>query len=156
MVKATQYAVSQYNSVFNYVKSLGLEKPIHIGETGWASFSGGQFGPNGTKAADEYKQALYYKLMREWTNKENMSCFYFEAFDENWKDATNPLGSENHFGLFTIDGKAKYALWSLVDKGVFKGLSRGRKTISKTYNGNKKALMKDVLVPDEKQLIMHE
>ena len=38
----------------------------------------------------------------------NMSCFYFEAFDEPWKDAHNKGGSENYFGLFTVDGKAKY------------------------------------------------
>ena len=48
-----------------------------------------------------------------------MSCFYFEAFDEKWKDAANSLGSENHFGLFNINGQAKYALWDLVDQGMF-------------------------------------
>ena len=156
MLKAKEYAISQYDSVFNYVKSLGVKKSIHIGETGWASFSGSLFGANGTKATDEYKEALYYKHMREWTNKENMSCFYFEAFDESWKDAKNPQGSENYFGLFTIEGKAKYALWDLVDKGVFKGLKRDGNSITKTYNGDKKALMKDVLVPDENKLLMHE
>ena len=65
--------------------------------------------------------------MREWTTKTGLSCFYFEAFDEIWKDAPNPKGSENHFGLFTIDGKAKYALWDLVDEGVFDGLGRNKK-----------------------------
>ena len=57
--------------------------------------------------------------MREMVEKITASCFYFEAFDEQWKDAENPMGSENHFGLFTVDGKAKYALWNSVDKGVF-------------------------------------
>jgi hypothetical protein len=47
----------------------------------------------------------------------------------------------------TVDGKAKYALWAEVDKGVFKGLSRNGNPITKTYNGDKEALMKDVLVP---------
>ena len=85
--------------------------------------------------------------MRDWTNKEGISCFYFEAFDEQWKDAANKLGSENHFGLFTLDGKAKYALWDQVDAGVFKGVTRGGKPIAKTYNGDKEKLMKDVLLP---------
>jgi hypothetical protein len=31
----------------------------------------------------------------------------------------NPLGSENHFGLFTLTGQAKYALWNLVDQDLF-------------------------------------
>jgi hypothetical protein len=85
--------------------------------------------------------------MREWTNTEGISCFYFEAFNEQWKDAHNPEGSENHFGLFTIDGKAKYPVWDLVDKGIFKGLTRNGNPITKTYDGNKDILLESVLVP---------
>ena len=151
MLRARDYAVSQYDSVANYVKSLGIKKPIHIGETGWATFSNGLYGNKGSKATDEYKEALFYRHMREWTTKTGISCFYFEAFDEIWKDAPNPGGSENHFGLFTIDGKAKYALWDLVDKGVFDGLARNKKTITKTYNGNKDSLLLEVHVPPFKK-----
>jgi len=147
MLRANEYAKFQYNSVFNYMKSLGVNKPIHIGETGWASVSNSFYGPEGSKATDEYKEALYYKLVRDWTNKAGISCFYFEAFNEQWKDAKNPEGSENHFGLFTIDGQAKYVLWDLVDKGTFEGLTRNGNPVTKTYNGDKEALMKDVLVP---------
>ncbi len=151
MLRARDYAVSQYDSVANYVKSLGIKKPIHIGETGWASFSNGLYGNKGSKATDEYKEALFYKHMREWTAKAGISCFYFEAFDEVWKDAPNPKGSENHFGLFTIDGKAKYALWDLVDEGVFDGLGRNKNSITKTYNGNKDSLLLEVHVPPFKK-----
>ena len=151
MLRARDYAVSQYDSVANYVKSLGLKKPIHIGETGWATFSNGLYGNKGSKATDEYKEALYYHHMREWSTKTGISCFYFEAFDEIWKDAPNPKGSENHFGLFTIDGKAKYALWDLVDEGVFDGLVRNKKSITKTYNGNKDSLLLEVHVPPFKK-----
>ena len=151
MLRARDYAVSQYDSVANYVNSLGIKKPIHIGETGWATFSNGLYGNKGSKATDEYKEALFYRHMREWTTKNGISCFYFEAFDEIWKDAPNPGGSENHFGLLTIDGKAKYALWDLVDKGVFDGLGRNKKTITKTYNGNKDSLLLEVHVPPFKK-----
>ena len=151
MLRARDYAVSQYDSVANYVNSLGIKKPIHIGETGWATFSNGLYGNKGSKATDEYKEALFYRHMREWTTKNGISCFYFEAFDEIWKDAPNPGGSENHFGLLTIDGKAKYALWDLVDKGVFDGLARNKKTITKTYNGNKDSLLLEVHVPPFKK-----
>ena len=151
MLRARDYAVSQYDSVANYLKSLGIKKPIHIGETGWASFSNGLYGNKGSKATDEYKEALFYWHMREWTAKAGISCFYFEAFDEVWKDAPNPKGSENHFGLFTIDGKAKYALWDLVDEGVFDGLGRNKKSITKTYNGNKDSLLLEVHVPPFKK-----
>ncbi|APD05955.1 hypothetical protein UJ101_00408 [Flavobacteriaceae bacterium UJ101] len=150
MKRAVEYAKKQYESTAQYIKSLGIEKPIHIGETGWASFSNGFYGANGSKATDEYKEGLYYHYIREWTDKNNIACFYFEAFDEIWKDAKNPGGSENHFGLFTLDGKAKYALWELVDKGVFKGLTRNGKPIVKTYNGDKESLLIDVLIPPQK------
>lgn len=147
MVRALDYAKNQFKSVYNYMKSLGINKPIHIGETGWATSCNELYGANGSKATDEYKSAKFYQLMREWTNEEKISCFYFEAFDENWKDKGNPEGSENHFGLFTIDGKAKYALWKMVDENVFSNLTRDRNIITKTYNGDEKELMKNVELP---------
>lgn len=151
MTRAVNYAIAQYQSVFKYMKGLGIEKPIHIGETGWASASNEHYGTTGSKATDEYKEGLYYTMIREWTNREGIACFYFEAFDEIWKDAANPEGSENHFGLFTIDGKAKYAIWDLVDRGVFKGLSRDGNPIVKTYGGNKAILLQQVALPPLKQ-----
>nr|WP_232827458.1 glycosyl hydrolase family 17 protein [Winogradskyella aurantiaca] len=147
MLRAKDFAVKQVDSVRSYMKSLGVDKPIHIGETGWASVSTGYYGPKGSKATDEYKQGLYYRHMREWTNSVGISCFYFEAFNEKWKDGNNPKGSENHFGLFTIEAEAKYPIWDLVDKNVFDGLTRDGNKIRKTYNGNLDSLMKEVLVP---------
>jgi len=154
MTRAIEFSKRQYDSVTNYMKSLGVNKPIHIGEAGWATVSNGHYGANGSRATDEYKQGRYYELMRDWTNKAGISCFYFEAFNEQWKDARNDQGSENHFGLFTIDGKAKYPIWNLVDKGVFNGLTRDGNPIIKTYDGNKEALLKDVLVPPTEHEIM--
>lgn len=151
MMRALNHAKSQYQSVKNYMKSIGINKPIHIGETGWASMSDGFYGNDGSKACDEYKSAKYYELMRAWTNEENITCFYFEAFDEKWKDAQNPKGSENYFGLFTIDGNAKYALWNKVDQGVFKNLKRDGNTIEKTFVGNKEELLKIVELPNNKK-----
>lgn len=151
MTRARNYAISQYQSVVKYMKGLGIQKPIHIGETGWASASNEHYGAAGSKATDEYKKGMYYNMMREWTNREGIACFYFEAFDEIWKDSANPGGSENHFGLFTLDGKAKYAIWDLVDKGVFKGLSRDGHPVVKTYDGDKAALLKEVMLPPVKQ-----
>jgi len=147
-LRAKEFAMQQYDSVANYIKSLGVNKPIHIGESGWASISNGYYGSNGSRATDEYKQGLYYNHLREWTNAAGISCFYFEAFDEQWKDAENPLGSENHFGLINLKSEAKYPLWNVVDQGVFDGLTRDGKPITKTYNGNIDELMKDVLVPE--------
>jgi exo-beta-1,3-glucanase (GH17 family) len=147
MLRAKDYAVSQYESVVKYMKSIGINKPVHIGETGWATQSNEHYGNNGAKATDEYKSAQFYKLIREWSNQEKIACFYFEAFDENWKDSGNPLGSENHFGLINLQNQAKYALWTEVENGTFKGLTRNGKPITKTYNGDEKALWLDVKTP---------
>ena len=154
MERAIAFSQNQYDSVMRYMKNLGVNKPIHIGEAGWATVSNGHYGNNGSRATDEYKQGLYHKLMRRWTNRAGISCFYFEAFNEQWKDSSNSKGSENHFGLFTIDGKAKFPIWDLVDKGIFEGLTRDGNPIKKTYNGDKDALLKDVLVPPSETEIM--
>lgn len=147
MLRARDFASAQYKAVSDYVESLGVDKPIHIGETGWATKSNGHYGPKGSKATDEYKQGLYFKHMREWTNNTGISCFYFEAFDEQWKDAGNPKGSENHFGLFTLDGQAKYPVWDLLDNGTFEGLTRNGNAIVKTFDGDLDALLNKVQTP---------
>ncbi|NOS94472.1 MAG: glycosyl hydrolase family 17 [Cyclobacteriaceae bacterium] len=147
MIRAKDFAKTQYEAVASYVKSLGVDKPIHIGETGWASISDGFYGSEGSRATDEYKQGKFYQLMREWTNAAGISCFIFEAFDEQWKDAGNPNGSENHFGLFKLNGEAKYALWKQVDQGVFKNLTRGGNPIVKTYSGDEKKLLEELMSP---------
>ncbi len=147
MKRSKEHAITQYQNTANYVKSLGIDKPIHIGETGWATVASTLYGESGSQAADEVKEKIFYEDMREWSNKEGMSLFFFEAFDEPWKDKRDALGSENHFGLFNRYGQAKYALWDEVDKGTFEGLTRNGKPITKTYNGNEEALFKDLLIP---------
>ena len=148
MARAVAYSQNQYTSVVDYVRRLDPNKPVHIGETGWASVSDGFYGPEGSRASDEYKQALFYHGMREWTQSSGISCFYFEAFDEPWKSAANPTDSENHFGLFTRDGEAKYAIWSLVEEGAFEGLTRDGHEIRPTYAGQRELLDRHVLNPE--------
>ena len=147
MTRAVAYSQNQYASVVDYVRRLDPNKPVHIGETGWASVSDGFYGPEGSRASDEYKQALFYQGMREWTQSSGISCFYFEAFDEPWKSAANPTDSENHFGLFTKDGEAKFAIWPLVEQGVFDGLTRDGHEIRPTYAGQRELLDRHVLNP---------
>ena len=145
--KSVRYAQSQYQAVVRYMQTAKAEKPVHIGETGWATYSNEQYGASGSCATDEYKSGKYYQAIRDWTSRDKITCFYFEAFDEYWKNTQNPGSSENHFGLFTIDGQAKYALWPLVDQGVFNGLQRNRNSITKTFQGNISSLMKEVKLP---------
>lgn len=138
VAKGVQRAITlqknQHAAARKYLQELGLEKDIHIGETGWASLDNSHYGDEGTCAASEYTAKLVYDATRQWASENNLTCFYFEAFDEPWK-SNGTEGSEGHFGLFTVDGQAKYALWDLVDSGTFDGLSRGGNPVTKTHDG---------------------
>ena len=145
--RAVDYELDQFDSVKKYVHEIDPSKEVHIGETGWSSVASDLYGSGGTEAADEYKLGLYYQMISDICYSMSITCFYFSAFDEPWKDSTNENGSENHFGLFTVDGKAKYPLWEQVDNGVFNNLTRGGNLIEKTYNGNFEALLEDSNIP---------
>ena len=145
--KAVEYELSQFNSVQEYVHGIDLSKQVHIGETGWSSVASDLYGYGGTEAADEYKLGLYYEMITDVCVAKSISCFYFSAFDEPWKDSQNENGSENHFGLFTVHGEAKYPLWKKVDQNVFDGLSRGGNPIKKTFNGDFDALLETSNLP---------
>jgi exo-beta-1,3-glucanase (GH17 family) len=80
-------------------------KRLAITEAGWATLAS-EFGPR----ASEEKQKRYYDDLFAWADKMNITTFFFEAFDEDWKGNPNdPLGAEKHWGLFTADRKAKSA-----------------------------------------------
>lgn len=147
MDRAVAFANSQYRNVKAYMNRLGVQKPIHIGETGWASQDNVLYGSKGSRAADEYKLGSYYAKINAWAEKNGLSCFYFEAFDEQWKDKNNPMGSENHFGLFTLDGKAKFPLWKHFSEGLFEGLKRSGKTIEPSFGGDINLLLEKVEEP---------
>jgi len=141
---------AQYQAVKDYLKELGIDKEIHIGETGWASLDNSHYGPEGTCAAYEYTAKLFYDATMKWTRENNLTCFYFEAFDEPWKSKGTD-GSEGHFGLLSVDGKAKYAIWDLVDNGAFNDLSRGGHPISKTHGGDSAVLLEKLKSPAHKK-----
>ena len=149
MQNAKNFAKDQFLAVRKYIDSIDKTKSIHIGETGWATVDTYLYGATGSRAADEYKQAIYFKHMQDLCNELSISCFYFSAFDEPWKDYANIDGSENHFGLFTVDGRAKYALWEMVDSEIFKDLNRGNNSILKSFDGDKDLMMGGVNVPEK-------
>ena len=71
-------------------------KPIAILEAGWATTSV-EFGDR----AGEPQQKQYFNELMNWSEKHNVTTFFFEAFDEPWKgDPGNALGAEKHWGLF--------------------------------------------------------
>jgi len=81
-------------------------KPLVITEAGWPSIAW-EMGPR----ASEEKQARYYRELFQWAEEEQISTFFFEAFDEPWKG--NPRkadGAEKHWGIYDVHRKPKKAL----------------------------------------------
>jgi exo-beta-1,3-glucanase (GH17 family) len=80
-----------------------------ITEAGWATIAS-EFG----ERASQEKQLQYYNEIMNWAKEMNITTFFFEAFDEDWKgDPDNPLGAEKHWGLFTVDRKPKQVMHDL-------------------------------------------
>lgn len=83
-------------------------KPIVITEAGWATKANDK-GIN-IENVNEGFQKIYFNELMEWTEKENILTFYFEAFDENWKGSPEPWEPEKHWGLFRSDRSPKLAV----------------------------------------------
>lgn len=84
------------------------DKPVIITEAGWATKSNGR-GINSENVNEEY-QKLYFEELMDWTEKEGILTFFFEAFDEAWKGSPEPLEPEKHWGLFKTDRSPKLAI----------------------------------------------
>ena len=76
---------------------------IVITEAGWPSVAS-EF----STQANQANQQRYYTEIMSWTNEMNITTFFFEAFDEDWKgNPDNMLGAEKHWGLFGVDRNPK-------------------------------------------------
>ncbi len=93
------YSIENVQKVINALPNHRLV----ISEAGWATIAS-EFGDR----ASEEKQMQYYNELMTWANEMNITTFFFEAFDEDWKgDPNDPLGAEKHWGLFSVDRKPK-------------------------------------------------
>lgn len=79
--------------------------PIAITEAGWTTRSNGR-GIEPHHASPEL-QARYYEALTRWANENKVLTYVFEAFDEPWKGSAHPDEPEKHWGLFTVDRRAK-------------------------------------------------
>lgn len=94
----------------NYVAVAGLYpgKPVVITEAGWATNSNGRgIHP---EHVNEQNQKVYYEDLMQWSEKNKVLTFFFEAFDEPWKGSSHPLEPEKHWGLFYSDRSGKKAI----------------------------------------------
>jgi len=112
---ANQTASNGANWVFNFFKTnnvqpaaaLPNQPKMYIAETGWPTDSkdaGNE--SNGASNASVSNLQIYLDNFVCQANQNNVPYFYFEFFDEKWKDDTFG-GVEGHWGLFTSNRTLK-------------------------------------------------
>jgi exo-beta-1,3-glucanase (GH17 family) len=105
--EALEYTKSNYYTIAERYPN----KLVIITEAGWATNSNGR-GICSSNVSEEL-QEVYYNDLVDWSLKENILTFVFEAFDEPWKGSAEPLEPEKHWGLFTVDRKPKQVMRKL-------------------------------------------
>lgn len=79
--------------------------PLAVVEAGWATTATEFPG-----RANEENQAVYFQDLLAWAKTNNVTIFWFAAFDEDWKgDTADAAGAEKHWGLFDLDRQPKMA-----------------------------------------------
>lgn len=108
--ESLDYTIANYKAVAEKYP----HKPVVITEAGWATNSNGR-GINPENVNENF-QKIYFNHLMEWIEKENILCFFFEAFDEYWKGSPEPLEPEKHWGLFKIDRSPKMAIQEIISQ----------------------------------------
>ena len=104
---ALEYTKENYHAVVGHHPG----KPVVITEAGWTTAANGR-GIEPHNASEEL-QASYYGQLIEWTKKQKILTFVFEAFDEPWKGSPDPMEPEKHWGLFRVDRTPKLVMREL-------------------------------------------
>lgn len=82
------------------------DKRIAILEAGWASIAD-EFGDR----SNELNQQVYYNQLKQWSEDNNVTVFFFEAFDEPWKGNDNsPNAAEKNWGVYYENRTPKLVL----------------------------------------------
>jgi len=99
------YSIENFIEVRNALPAV----KIVITEAGWPSVAS-EF----PDRVSEEKQLRYYNEIMLWSKENNITTFWFEAFDEDWKgEPGNMMGAEKHWGLYTVDRKPKKVMQGL-------------------------------------------
>ena len=101
---ALAYTVQNVRSVSDHYPDI----PVVVTEAGWPTNSNGR-GIDPEHASQEL-QARYVGELLEWSRRERVLTFLFEAFDEPWKGSPDPMEPEKHWGLFDVERRPKRVL----------------------------------------------
>jgi exo-beta-1,3-glucanase (GH17 family) len=105
----------QYQEARDYLDKKGLTYlPIIVGETGWNAVDVGRQ----NFRAHPVNQKMYLDRLQAWAAEGRAGgnapkqVFYFEAFDEPWKQG------DDKWGLFNVQRQARYAVQALNAQGT--------------------------------------
>jgi exo-beta-1,3-glucanase (GH17 family) len=99
--EAVQTCIDEYQMI----TKMYPKKPVIITETGWPTRSNGQGIPK--DFANQANQLYYYDQIQKWSEDKQVTCFFFEAFDEFWKGSTGVDEPEKHWGFYFINRTPK-------------------------------------------------
>jgi exo-beta-1,3-glucanase (GH17 family) len=57
---------------------------------------------------------MYFEDLMNWSEKNKVLVFFFQAFDESWKGSSDPNEPEKHRGLYRTDSTPKIAISYLI------------------------------------------
>jgi exo-beta-1,3-glucanase (GH17 family) len=153
-------AKRQFGLARQGLDSLNLKDlPMVIGETGWAAVDTAG-GPSLAYRAHPVNQKMYFDGLQAWAREGRLdvhgpkAIFYFQAFDEPWKQG------DDGWGLFNANRQARYVVQSLGTCGVTWTCEAGSWTladavkweapvIAPAVNATRYTLYADAAVPGE-------
>ncbi len=96
-------------------RAIAAEHPdrlVALGETGWATMvhNEGEQARLIKGRPGEAEQAAFFDAITSWAQREHVTVFFFEAFDENWKGGEHTDEVEKHWGLYNADRTPKRAV----------------------------------------------
>ncbi len=89
---------------YNRIKNTYPNKQCIITETGWTTNSSRDILPEN---ANEENQKIFIEQMQKWSEANEITIFFFEAFDEPWKGNNDPNEPEKHWGIYYENRKPK-------------------------------------------------
>jgi exo-beta-1,3-glucanase (GH17 family) len=97
--QAAAHLATTHDQMRAKMQQYGISKPERLGETGypWAV-------NNGAAVGSEANEAQYLHDLSAYSASVGLEYFFFEGFDENWKNAEGPVGGK--WGLWTADRTA--------------------------------------------------
>ena len=94
---------------YHKIKEMYPDKFVLFSEVGWATDCA-DFTQMKEGQANEENQKKYYDEFWDWTDREKIIAYMFEAFDEPWKGGNRPNEAEKNWGIYKVDRTPKLVL----------------------------------------------